>query len=179
VIRCFAAIPLPEAVRLRLAALAQMLPLPRRLPPESYHLTLAFLGEVPEPVAEAAHEAFEGIRAAPFALALRGVGVFGGGKPRLVYAGCAPEPALDRLQARVETAARRAGAPVEARRFVPHVTLTRLRPGEVEPARLEHAILDLAGFATDTFPVDRFVLYRSRLGHGGAHYEELASYPLV
>ncbi|MCX7643737.1 MAG: RNA 2',3'-cyclic phosphodiesterase [Rhodobacteraceae bacterium] len=177
-IRCFAAIDLPGPVRDRLAMLSQLLPLPRRLPPENLHLTLAFLGEIPEPVAEEAHLSFAAIRAEPFALELRGLGLFGGGKPRLAYAGVAPEPRLDRLQAKVEAAARRAGAPVEARRFVPHVTLARFRPGEVEPARLEHAILAVGNFAAGPFPVESFALFRSRLGRGGSHYEELARYPL-
>ncbi len=177
-IRCFAAIPLPGDIRDRLAGLMQMLPVPRRIESENLHLTLAFLGEVTDDVAEEAHHAFDAIKAERFALALRGVGSFGGDKPRSVHAGVLPEPALDRLQSKVETAARRAGAPVEARRFVPHVTLARLKPGQVDPRRLEHAILDLAGFAAGPFTVDRFVLYRSHLGRRGALYEELASYPL-
>jgi 2'-5' RNA ligase len=179
VIRAFAAIPLPEALQERLAAVAQMLPLPRRLPPENLHLTLAFLGEVPEPIVEEAHYAFEAIVAPPFRIIPRGVGHFGGDRPRVVYAGFAPEPALDRLQAKVETAARRAGVPVDGRRFVPHVTLGRFRPGEADVMRLEHALLDLAGFAADPVEVTHFALYRSHLGHGGAHYEELARYPLT
>jgi 2'-5' RNA ligase len=176
--RLFAAIALPGAVQDRLAVAMQMLPLPRRLPPETLHLTLAFLGEVPEAVAEEAHYAFGAVRAPRFELALSGLGSFGGDRPRVVWAGVRPEPLLDRLQAKVETAARRAGAPVDARRFVPHVTLARLRPGEVEAPRLEHALLDLAGFATAPFRVEDFVLYRSHLGHGAPHYEDLARYPL-
>lgn len=177
-IRAFVALPLPADVRQRLAALTPMLPLRRCLPPESLHLTLAFLGELPEPAVEEAHYALEVVTAPSFSLSLRGIGTFGGDRPRLVYAGVAPEPALDRLHARVLTALRRAGLDPAARRFVPHVTLARLKPGEVDLPRLEHAILDHAGFAAGPWEADRFALYRAHLGRGGAQYEELAAYPL-
>lgn len=177
-IRAFVAIPLPDEVRAQLAALSLMLPLPRRVAPENMHLTLAFLGELPEPEVEEAHRAFEDIAAPRFMLALRGVGVFGGGRPRVVHAGTVPEPALDRLHAKVAGAMRRAGLEPEARRFVPHVTLARLKPGEADPVRLEHALLDAAGFAAGPWEVEHFSLYRSQLGRAGPHYEELARYPL-
>ncbi len=176
--RLFAAIPLPEAVQDRLEVLAQMLPLPRRVASENLHLTLAFLGEVPEAVAEDVHYAFEAVTAPAFDLTIRGAGVFGGDKPRAVYASVLPEPALERLQAKVETAARRSGAEVEARRFVPHVTLARLKPWLVDVPRLERALVNVAGFTEGPFRVERFALFESVLGHEGAHYEELASYPL-
>lgn len=176
--RLFAAIPLPEAVRDRMVVLAHMLPLPRRVAAEDLHLTLAFLGEVPDAVAQEAHYAFEAVSAPAFDLTIRGAGVFGGDKPRAIYAGVLPEPALDRLQAKVESAARRAGAEVERRRFVPHVTLARVKPWLLDVPRLERAIVDVAGFTEGPFRVDRFALFESFLGEGGAHYEELASYPL-
>jgi RNA 2',3'-cyclic 3'-phosphodiesterase len=177
-IRAFVAIPLPPEILARLAALQHMLPLPRRVPEENLHLTLVFLGELAEPLAVEVHEALEAVRAPRITVTLRGADTFGGDRPRTVFAGVAPEPALDRLQAKVETAARRAGATVERRRFVPHVTLARLRPGSADAPALERAILDTAGFAPGSFEADRFTLFRSHLGHGRPHYEPLAEYPL-
>lgn len=178
-IRAFVALPLPETLRQQLHMLAQMLPLPRRVAPEAMHLTLVFLGELDEPLAEEAHRAFETIVAHPFPLTLRGVGAFGGGRPRSVHAEVAPEPALDRLQSKVAQAARLAGVALDHRRFTPHVTLGRLKPGEVDPRHLEQALVRCGGFAAGTIRVDRFCLYRSHLARAGAVYEELASYPLV
>ena len=177
--RLFAALPMPEDVQDRLDVLSHMLPLSRRVPCENYHLTLAFLGDaVPDDIGQAAHEAFEGIRLPPVTLTFRGAGVFGGAKPRSVHAEVLPDPGLSRLQAKVETAARRAGAPVENRRFAPHVTLSRPRPHQVDLPRLEAALLQVAGFTIGPVTFDAFALYESHLGPDGPTYDELARYPL-
>jgi 2'-5' RNA ligase len=177
-IRAFAALPLPEDLRARLARLALALDLPDPLPEANYHLTLAFLGEVPEPVLEDAHYAFEALRALAFPLTLSGVGVFGGAELRAVYAGVRPEPALEKLAAKVSQAARQAGIRLDARRFVPHVTLARLKPGSFDPSHLERAIAAHTAFAAPPVTADGFALFRSHRGKSGAFYEELARYPL-
>lgn len=177
-IRAFAAIALDEKARFDLTLLRQGLPLPRPVPAESLHLTLVFLGEVPSSTLADVDLAFGGVRAAAFPLTLAGVDLFGGAKPRMVYAGVAPTPALLHLQAKVETAARSAGIAVPARRYMPHVTLARLPERLENRERLERAVAMRGGYAGPTFTVEAFHLYRSHLGRGGAVYEELASYPL-
>jgi RNA 2',3'-cyclic 3'-phosphodiesterase len=131
-IRAFIALPLPEAIRNQLAVTQFLLPLPRPVPPANMHLTLAFLGTLAEPVLEESRRALSNLRAAPLTLSVAGLGVFGGDKPRNVHARLAPAPALDHLQARIAQAVRAAGVPLEGKRFVPHVTLGRLRarPGQ-------------------------------------------------
>jgi 2'-5' RNA ligase len=178
-IRAFVALPLPAALAERLHVLAQMLPLPRRVPPVNLHLTLLFLGEVPAPLLAEAHLAFSTLRAAPFAIELAGLGLFGGDRPRSVHVAVRPEPRLDRLQARIETAARRAGLSPEARRFVPHVTLGRFRPHEADLPRLMAAVAAMGEPRFGPVEVTRFVLYRSHLGGETPHYEALADYPLA
>ncbi len=178
-IRAFVAITLPEPARARLELLQHMLPLPRRIAPENMHITLIFLGEQPEERLEELHHACAAIRAEPFALTLQGVGVFGGAKPRNVWARVAPSPGLDHLQRKVETAARGAGIAVEARRFTPHVTLGRMRPHEVDLVRFEHAIAACNDFRAEPFDVTEFALMRSHLGTKGADYTPLATYSLM
>jgi 2'-5' RNA ligase len=177
VIRAFAAIALPDPVRFDLMLLQQGLPA-RALPPENLHLTLLFLGEVPERRLEDIDLAFRQLRARGFELALAGVGMFGGGKPRAVYAGVAENPALRHLQAKVETAARGAGFDLPARRYAPHVTLARLPERFAGRDRLERFVAGRGGYAAPRFQVEDFRMFRSHLAAGGAAYEELARYPL-
>lgn len=177
-IRAFAALALPEAVRFDLMLVQQGLPVARVVPPESLHLTLVFLGEVPEPVLADVDAAFTQVRAPGFALTPRGLGLLGGARARVVHAGLGDSPALLHLQAKVETAARLAGVAIPARRFLPHVTLARLPERFPDRQRLEAFVAMRSGHAGPAFPVEDFRLYRSHLTAHGPAYEELAVYPL-
>lgn len=69
-IRAFLGIDLPAEVRSALILQQFLLPLPRKVEPETMHLTLVFLGDCPEPALQAAHEGFAALRATRFPLAL-------------------------------------------------------------------------------------------------------------
>jgi RNA 2',3'-cyclic 3'-phosphodiesterase len=179
-IRAFLGIDLPRSVRGALQVQQFLLPMPRKVEPEALHLTLVFLGDCPEPALEAAHEGFEALRERGFPLALQGLGLFGKDKPRTAWAGVAPSPDLLHLQAKVETIARRAGCPVDARKFVPHVTLGRFQPPPPPDAlRLERAVAMGQGFRTEPWEVTELTLWRSHLTGKAPHYEVLARYPLA
>ncbi|WP_254813714.1 RNA 2',3'-cyclic phosphodiesterase [Rhodovulum sp. ES.010] len=124
------------------------------------------------------HLAFQAVHAPAFDVTLEGLAMFGHGTPRNVHAGVAENPALRHLQAKLEQAARNAGVAVERRRFTPHVTLARLRPGAVDRPRLERAVAAGSAFRAGPFAVTGFGLFRSDLGRGGAHYRELERYAL-
>jgi 2'-5' RNA ligase len=178
-IRAFLGIDLPPELRGALQVQQFLLPLPRKAEPENLHLTLIFLGECPEPALEAAHEGFQALRAAPFSLTLDGFGLFGKDKPRAAWAAVVPSPDLTHLQAKAETIARRAGCPVEARKFVPHITLGRFPPpARAEVMRLERAIAT-AVFRAGPWDVRELTLWQSHLSPKGARYEVLSRYPLA
>ncbi len=178
-IRAFIALPLPEAVRSALVLLQHQLPVPRRVEPEAMHLTLLFLGELPHPELEAVHHALDELRAPGFDLQLQGLGLFGGARPRNLHAGVSPQPALDHLQAKVAQAVRGTGLRVARHRFVPHVTLARFTPEQIEDRpRLERAVAGAALFRSEPFAVRGFGLYRSTLRRDGAVYDLLADYAL-
>lgn len=179
-IRAFLGISLPPDIRSRLSVLQFLLPLPRRVEPADFHLTLCFLGEVPDAVLVALDEGLQALRQAPFDLELRGVGIFGGAAPRAVWAGVAPREPLMRLQTKVERIARQAGAAPEARRFLPHVTLGRFAPPALDAAlRLERMVAGEALFRAGPFEVAEVVLWQSHAApRGVARYAALAEYPL-
>lgn len=179
-IRAFLGIDLPQAIRGALQVQQFLLPMPRKVEPENLHLTLVFLGECPEISLDTAHEGFQALREPRFSLALQGLGLFGKDKPRVAWAGVVPSPQLAHLQAKVETIARRAGCPIVARKFLPHVTLGRFPPPPPADAmRLERAVAMGMGFRTDPWEVTGLTLWRSHLTGKGSHYQVLARYPLA
>ena len=180
-IRAFVAIGLPEEAASALIAAQAGLPAGRAMERETLHLTLAFLGDRPEPEIEDAHYALDAIRASGFALTLAGLGMFEQGRGRTIHAAAVPEPALAFLREKVVQALRGAGLPLERTRFRPHVTIARMNaaPTPDEAERLRAFVARGAGFRAGPFPVRDFALMRSRLGRGGASYEALARYPLA
>ncbi len=179
-IRAFAAIALPGPVAGALVAAQAGLPCGRPVAPENLHITVAFLGEHPEPLVEDVHLALDGIRAPAFELALAGVGLFGGDRLRVLYAEARPEPALNRLREKVLQAARGAGLRLPRERYSPHVTLARFnsRPGGEEAIEVRDFAARRMGLTAGPFEVGEFLLIRSTLGRNGPVYEELAAYHL-
>jgi 2'-5' RNA ligase len=179
-IRAFLGIDLPPAVRGALQVQQFLLPMPRKVEAENLHLTLVFLGDCPEPALDAAHEGFEALRERQFSLSLQGLGLFGKEKPRAAWAGVTSSPELLHLQTKVETIARRAGCPIDGRKFMPHVTLGRFQPPHaVDALRLERAIAMGQGFRTEPWEITELTLWRSHLTGKGSHYQVLARYPLA
>jgi len=179
-IRAFVGIALPDSVIMSLEACQAGLPCGRAVAAENFHLTVAFLGEHPAPIVEDVHLALSGIRAPAFHLSIDGVGLFGGGRPRVLYAGVHREPALGHLREKVLQAARSAGLSLPRERFSPHVTLARFKNGlrGEQLQEMQAFVARRIPLAAGPFAVDQFVLFRSTLGRNGPVYEELAAYPL-
>jgi len=177
--RAFVAIPVPEDIRDRLEALQADLGVGRLSDPDTFHVTLAFLGEEPVERIEAAHEAFETLRAAPFAIRLDGLGTFGGREAKTLHVAVAPSEQLLALHRKVRSLLHGAGLMPDRERFRPHVTLARFRPGEAGDPRLARFLTRHAAFGSAPFPVTEVVLYRSHLTSRGAIHEALAEYPLA
>lgn len=154
----------------------------RWVPPGQYHVTLAFLGEHPEPaVAEAAGE-FKGVLDgfSRFHLAFAGEGRFGSpSSPRvlLLKTGRGNEQ-LHRMLNALRPVLERFSM-WEDRPYRPHLSLGRCRRRGVRGP--EGGALLPEGMKSPpigSFPVDDVVLYRSELSEKGPEYTVLRNWPL-
>ena len=143
---------------------------------EQLHLTLRFIGEVERPIADDLAAELGRIHAPPFELRIMGTGRFEQGSSGALWAGVEPKAPVTALAAKVERACQAVGREPERRAFHPHITLARWK------GRRGHEVLRFLertrGLASESFEVRDFILFESRLSRHGAHYEEVASYPL-
>ena len=166
--RLFTALELPQDITLSLSLLRGGLPSARWIDPENYHLTLRFFGDVEPRLADEIVAALDRIERRGFQIALKGLAAFGSKKPHSVYAGVEASPELAALQADIDRAAKRLGLPSDQRKFVPHVTIARLRQPKADEVARYLALR--GGFGTRPFGVDRFALFSSRDSVGGGPY---------
>jgi 2'-5' RNA ligase len=172
-----------------LADLERALPLdlpggPRWVDAARWHVTLAFLGEVPEARLGTLTAALGAISAggpgSPYGMRLAGAGTFPPrGRPAVLWVGLesSVDGAGDRLAAAagaVARAARAAGVAVERRPFRAHLTVGRWRPGDAVDRGVVEA---LSGYRGPAFELGGYVLVRSVLGPRPA-YETLAAWPV-
>ena len=174
--RLFTGLALPDAVARELATMRGGLPGARWIDAEDYHLTLRFIGDIDEAVAYEVYDILGTVRRPAFKMALSGLDAFGGSRPRAIIAIAKPAPALLELQAEHERLLRRLGIPPETRKFVPHVTLARLR--KTSPPDVAFYLSMRGWLASREFEVDSFILFSARDSTGGGPYVTEAVYPL-
>jgi len=152
--------------------------------PEQFHVTLAFLAEVPDrcldDLVERLARAAE--RRTPFPARVAAGGAFpNAGRARVLWAGLGLDDAgrteLDRLATGARAAASKAGVPVDGQRFRPHVTLARLG----RPTDVSRWVQLLDGYAGPSWTADHLALVASYLGEGPRgrpRYDTIETFPL-
>lgn len=150
--------------------------------PEQAHVTMKFLGDVPDErvsgVTALMEEAIEQVDSAPFEATIEGIGVF----PSFDYISVVwlgvRDGATDmtRLHEALETAFVDAGYDEEQHDFTPHVTIAR-----VDHAGSKERIQELVAEGDPTvgsFRVDSLQLKESHLRSDGPEYETIGSVAL-
>jgi 2'-5' RNA ligase len=179
--RLFVALGLPPAVRENLAVLTCELrviaPKEKWVRAENLHVTLKFIGEVPETKLAAVHSALAGVRSEQHVtLGFRGLGFFPNEKhPRVFWAGIQASPNLKTLAADIDKATEKLGIAREQRPFSPHLTLARFEPARL-PENLRAAIQENAARNLGSLRANQFQLIESKLKPSGAEYTTLESF---
>lgn len=174
--RLFVAIRPPDDVRDLLIDAMDDSPDFRWQDDEQLHLTLRFIGEVDRPQADDLADALGRIRAERFQLRIAGVGRFDQRRAGALWAGVEPREPVAALASKVERVCQQVGLEPERRAFHPHITLARWKGRRTR--EVQDFLERRRGLSSDAFDVDCFILFESRLSRHGAHYEEVASYPL-
>jgi 2'-5' RNA ligase len=177
-IRLFVAVALPDLVKDRLALLAGGVPGAKWIDRENMHLTLRFIGEVPEDRIADIHHGLSRIRLRAFEVTLAGVGYFKQGRNATVlWAGLDRNDALVQLHDKIEQALQREGLESEGRKYSPHITLARLQ--RTPEARVASFVADHNLFRAPPFRAESFTLFSSFLSSSRAIYTAEAEYPLI
>lgn len=169
--RLFVAIPISETVSEELARLVQRLQRSddelRWSAPESWHITLQFLGAARPAQYECLQGALAEISAAPFEVRLGELGFFE--RAGIFHVAVEGSAELAVLQQRVVAATAQCGFEAEERAYRPHITLARNRGRGSGIRNLKARVGPAPRFST--FTVREFLLYESFLGAGGSRYE--------
>jgi len=144
---------------------------------ESLHLTLAFLGDVPdaklttlnEEIAHAIQEF------SPFQMTARGLGAFpSAARAQTVWIDLETAGPLLPLRAAVVEATRKAGCPPKDDRFTPHVTIARARRDSRRGLDLREPIRQYADWSAGSWTVAEVVTFQSDLTPKGPIYSPLS-----
>jgi len=143
------------------------------------HLTLKFLGNIPEdklnPIADGMDRAAKGIP--PMEIRVNGFGAFPSTtRPRVVWVGINGPEQLKSLYERIEAEMEGVGFQRETRKFHPHLTL-----GRVRSPRGQEKLLPFFESWKDRevgfFVARELIMFKSTLLPGGAEYSRLRSVP--
>ena len=149
--------------------------------PESIHLTLKFLGNVPvdavATIGQALRQAVEGL--APFSVVAQGLGCFPNTtRPRVLWMGLDDsQHELIQLQQRIESTLAVLGLSMERRLFRPHLTLARARGTRVG-RELDAFLSEHKSHIFGSLVVSHIHLMRSDLSAKGAVHTRLYSVAL-
>lgn len=201
--RLFVGIPLADAVVRELAGVAARLRIDqsgtvRRLDglrwtePESWHITLQFLGNATPQQFDCLASRLATVHSAPVPVQLGELGFFH--RAGVFFADVSVTPGLARLQEQVVAATSLCGFVAETRPFHPHITLARKTQDKGQRDKREQgsgaarepgdALRELTARAGRQraftgFMAPEFILYESHLGREGAKYEIRGRFPLV
>jgi len=191
--RLFVALDIPQDIRGRMASfqasLKNLAPDVRWVSPESFHVTLKFIGELPAEKVESLNRALGSVQALGFELSFREVGFFPTPKAaRVFWLGVHAPSALVDLARAVDGVIAQFGVAREEDPFRPHITLARSGSGRPQRQsgdapnqrfrRIQERLQSTPPPEFGTMSATEFFLYESRLSPRGAQYTKLERFAL-
>lgn len=143
--------------------------------PESWHVTLQFLGNVSASQNDCLLNALRPVRRAPVSIRLGELGFFE--RVGIFHVAIDLNAELEALQREVTAATQPCGFEPEERAYRPHITLARNRGRTNAIRALKHRIRTAPQFTT--FTAREFLLYESFLQPGGSRYEVRQRFPFA
>jgi 2'-5' RNA ligase len=190
--RLFVALDIDAAIRQRLREFVNDLhihvPDARFIGPETFHVTLKFLGETTQ--LDEIERALAAVRGVPFEISFRGCGFFpSANRARVFWAGIEAPAELQALSAGIDEAVRTLGFPPERGPYQPHLTLARAgsgnprgkhgnRPDEKFQA-IQQYLSGKPAHEFGTMTAHEFFLFESVLSPRGATYRKARRYLLT
>jgi RNA 2',3'-cyclic 3'-phosphodiesterase len=190
--RLFVALDIDPEIRRRITEFRDQMrryaPDVRWVGPETFHITLQFLGET-EKVDEI-RTALRQVHGAAIPLTFNGTGFFPNPKsPRVFWVGIESDDTLQQLANSIDNTLTPLGFQRESGPFKPHLTLARAGSGRPRPVRDEQSasrlrvvgikLQELAPADFGAMTAREFCLYESKLSPSGAKYTALNRYPLA
>jgi 2'-5' RNA ligase len=188
--RLFVALDIDDAQRERLLGFArqarEVSPQLRWVRPESWHVTLKFLGEIPQSTLDDLIRTLLGLRCEAVDLTFEGYGFLPPTRYwNVLSIAVNPNPRLVRLAQAIDRALAAPGVAPNGQRFRPHLTLARRRrergggDGNCTLEALREKLKCLPRLEFGTLGVREFWLYQSEPGASGSQYTKLARFALV
>ncbi len=143
--------------------------------PNNIHITLIFLGEVPDNKVDLVKEALSSLQFNKFKVVMKGMGTFPSiTKPRVIWVGISEGfPQLRDIRSFLLKELRSRGIrPEDEKEFVPHITLGRVK-GPSNLFNLSNIINQHYDDYFGDFIVDKVILYKSTLTPKGPIYDEI------
>ncbi len=142
--------------------------------PRNIHITMRFLGNIQQNSVDKIHGEMEQIAFSPFAVEIRGIGVFPTLKyARVVWAGI--QKGADQLRDvfdQLEPRLRKLGFKPDPKGFSPHITIARVRTGRSK-GELVRCVNELVNYEFGVLKADCLKLKKSVLTPKGPIYSTL------
>jgi len=173
--RLFIGLEIPQNIATSLSIIQGGVAGARWIDPDSYHITLRFLGEVDRHLNLRLRDQLGQLECDPFSIQIRGLDSFGSSRnPRAIYARVGSSNPLMQLQKQLERNIQLLGFDPVHRRFTPHITLARLKHARIQEVGLFCAQHTFS--ISEEFTATHLALYSAKAATGGGPYVVEARY---